>query len=61
MANTAAGDMGAALVWLDNPWDMIVAIGLFGFGLFSLIEARYRILHDVSVQNIGQRVKSRFT
>ena len=56
-----AGGMDAALAWLDSPWDMIVAIGLFGFGIFSLIEARYRILHDVPVQNIGQRVKSKFT
>jgi hypothetical protein len=36
---------------------MIVAIGLFGFGIFSLIEARYRILHDVPVDGIGQRMK----
>lgn len=54
-----AGDMGAALSWLDSPWDLIVAAGLFAFGLFSLIEARYRILHDVPVESIGQRVKSK--
>ena len=54
-----AGGMGAALSWLDSPWDLIVAAGLFAFGLFSLIEARYRILHDVPVESIGQRVKSK--
>lgn len=54
-----AGGMDAALAWLDSPWDMIVAIGLFGFGVFSLIEARYRILHDVPVEGIGQRVKAK--
>lgn len=44
-----AGGMRDALRWLDNPWDMVVAVGLLGFGLFSLIEARYRILADVPV------------
>lgn len=53
-----AGGMDSALVWLDSPWDTIVAIGLFGFGIFSLIEARYRILHDVPVSGIGQRMKA---
>lgn len=56
-----AGDMAAALSWLNNPWDLIVAAGLFAFGLFSLIEARYRVLHDVPVDSIGQRVKSKLT
>lgn len=54
-----AGGMDAALAWLGNPWDMIVAVGLFGFGIFSLIEARYRILHDVPVGGIGQRMKAK--
>lgn len=54
-----AGDMADALMWLNSPWDLIVAFGLLGFGLFSLIEARYRILHDVPVQGIGQRVRSK--
>jgi Domain of Unknown Function (DUF1206) len=54
-----AGGMDAALAWLDSPWDMIVAIGLFGFGVFSLIEARYRVLHDVPADSIGQRVKAK--
>lgn len=56
-----AGDMSAALAWLDYPWDLLVAAGLFAFGVFSFIEARYRKLHDVPVQGIGQRVKSKFT
>lgn len=53
-----AGDMAAALSWLDSPWDMLVAVGLFGFGVFSLIEACYRILRDVPVQTIGQSIKA---
>lgn len=56
-----AGDMSAALAWLDKPWDVIVAAGFFAFGLFSLIEARYRILHAVPVQTLGQRIKAKFT
>jgi fructose-specific phosphotransferase system IIC component len=56
-----AGDMSAALAWLDNPWDVIVAIGFLAFGLFSLIEARYRILHAVPVESLGQKIKAKFT
>ena len=54
-----AGGMAEALSWLDNPWDTIVAFGLLAFGLFSLIEARYRVLHDVPVGDIGQRVRAK--
>lgn len=50
-----AGGMDEALSWLNDPWDSIVAVGLLAFGLFSLIEARYRILRDVPVGNIGHR------
>lgn len=55
-----AGGMADALSWLNSPWDFIVAAGLFGFGLFSLIEARYRVLHDVPVEGIGRRVSAKF-
>lgn len=54
-----AGGMAEALKWLTSPWDIIVAAGLFAFGLFSLIEARYRIIHDVPVQIIGSQVKAK--
>ena len=53
-----AGGMAEALSWLTNPWDVIVALGLLAFGLFSLIEARFRVLHDVPVGSIGARVRS---
>ncbi|MCW2363232.1 MULTISPECIES: DUF1206 domain-containing protein [Sphingobium] len=43
-----AGGMSDALAWLTNPWDILIAIGLLGFGMFSLIEARYRRLQTVS-------------
>ncbi|MFL9841376.1 DUF1206 domain-containing protein [Sphingomonas sp. ST-64] len=44
-----AGGMAQALAWLESPVDLLVAAGLFGFGLFSLIEARFRVLRDVRV------------
>lgn len=53
-----AGGMDEALSWLANPFDLIIAVGLLGFGIFGLIEARYRVLHDVSVDGIAQRVTS---
>ena len=42
-----AGGFEQALSWLSEPWNMIVALGLFGFGLYSLVEARFRVLHGV--------------
>lgn len=54
-----AGGMAEALRWLTNPWDIIVAAGLLAFGLFSLIEARYRKLHRVPVENMGAQIKSK--
>lgn len=54
-----AGGMAEALRWLTSPWDMIVGAGLLAFGLFSLIEARYRILHQVPVGNMGAQIKSK--
>lgn len=52
-ANGDAG-IGAALAWLSNPWDTVVAVGLFAFGLYCLIEARFRIIHDVPVRQIAE-------
>ena len=51
-----AGGMAEAISWLTSPWDIIIALGLLGFGLFSLIEARFRVLHDVPVDGIVHRV-----
>lgn len=50
----SAGGMEQALAWLDQPWDQLVAVGLFCFGLFSLVEARFRIIHDVPVDDIAR-------
>ncbi|WP_230480842.1 DUF1206 domain-containing protein [Sphingomonas sp. Leaf21] len=56
-----AGDVGGmayVLAWLTNPFDLIVGAGLLGFGLFSLIEARFRVLHDVPVDSVVRRATS---
>ena len=54
-----AGGMAQALSWLTSPADIIIAVGLFGFGVFSLIEARYRMLHNVAVGDLARRATRR--
>ena len=54
-----AGGMEEALAWLTNPWDLVVAIGLLMFGLFSLIEARYRVIHSVPVDGLAHQARSK--
>jgi len=54
-----AGGTAQALTWLDNPFDIVVASGLLAFGVFGLIEARYRVLQDVPAEQLLQRAKSR--
>lgn len=44
-----AGGMQEALRWLSSPTNMIVAAGLALFGIFSLIEARYRSIEAPQV------------
>lgn len=53
-----AGGMAEAIAWLTPPWDTLVAIGLLLFGLYSLIEARFRVLHDVPVEGMAQKARS---
>jgi hypothetical protein len=54
-----AGGMEEALTWLSPPWDAMVAIGFILFGLYSLIEARYRVLNDVPVDGIASKARSK--
>lgn len=54
-----AGGMEQALTWLSSPWDVIVAIGLLMFGLFSLVEARFRIIHDVPVEGAARHARAK--
>ena len=51
---TSEGGIGQALAWLEDPWDRLVALGLLAFGLYSMIEARFRILHGVPVRAIAE-------
>ncbi len=48
-----AGGMEEALRWLDSPIDLAVAAGLLLFGLFSLVEARFRVIHDVPLDEVA--------
>lgn len=50
-----AGGIAHALSWLTHPFNLIVGAGLSAFGLFSLVEARYRRLHDVPVDGAVRR------
>ncbi len=54
-----AGGTAQALSWLDNPFDIVVASGLLAFGVFGLIEARYRVLQEVPVERLVQRARNR--
>lgn len=54
-----AGGMAEALAWLTPPWDVLVAVGLLLFGLYSLIEARFRVLHDVPVKAMAREARSK--
>ena len=51
-----AGGMEEALRWLDSPVDMLVAGGLLLFGLFSMVEARFRIIHEVPLDEAARVV-----
>lgn len=51
-----AGGMERALDILSGPAQFAVAAGLMLFGVFSLIEARYRRLHEPDVDELKQEV-----
>jgi hypothetical protein len=53
---TETGGMAEALAWLDSPWDLTTALGLLCFGLFSFVEARFRVLRDVPVDQLARKV-----
>ena len=52
-----AGGMEEALRWLGSPVDLAVAAGLLLFGLFSLVEARFRMIHDVPLDQVADAVR----
>ncbi len=52
-----SGGMEQALEWLDRPTSILVGIGLAMFGVFSLVEARYRTIHSPDVRGeIGDKI-----
>ncbi len=52
-----AGGIDAALAWLVSPWDGLVALGLLLFGLFCLVESRYRVIREVDLDDIKDKVE----
>lgn len=52
---SGTGGMARVLGWLTHPFDLIVGAGLLGFGLFSLVEARFRRLHDVPIDAVTRK------
>ena len=54
---SAAGGMEEAIRWLESPVDLAVAAGLLLFGLFSIIEARFRIIHDVPLDKVADAAR----
>ncbi len=44
-----SGGIGEALSWLSPTTSLAVAIGLAFFGIFSIVEARYRTIHSPDV------------
>lgn len=51
-----AGGMQDAIAWLSSPVNLLVAVGLALFGLFSLVEARFRQIHAPPVDGIAENV-----
>jgi hypothetical protein len=49
-----AGGIQEALRWLDSPVDFLVAAGLLLFGLFSILEARFRVIHQVPLDTVAR-------
>jgi hypothetical protein len=56
---SAAGGMDQALRWLEGPVELAVAAGLFLFGLFCLVEARFRRIHDVPLDAVADAIDPR--
>ena len=57
--STEAGGMEQALDLLSGPLLYAVAGGLMLFGLFSIVEARYRRIHEPPIDQIKQGVKEK--
>lgn len=56
---TEAGNLESALDILRGPYLTPIAAGLILFGLFSLVEARYRRIHRPPVDGIERQVREK--
>lgn len=54
-----AGGLAEALDFLSPPVELAIAAGLILFGLFSLVEARFRRIHRPPVERVGQEVREK--
>lgn len=54
-----AGGLEQALDWLRGPAEYAVALGLLLFGLYSIVEARYRSIHKPPVEHIKRKVREK--
>lgn len=54
-----AGGLEQALDALRGPLEVPVAAGLFVFGLYSLVEARYRSIHKPPTEHIKRKVQEK--
>lgn len=45
------------LAWLASPMNLVVAAGLFLFGVYSLVEARYRRIHLPDIDRLAAEVR----
>jgi hypothetical protein len=56
-----AGGLEQALDMLRGPWEYAVAAGLMLFGIYSIIEARYRSIHRPPVEKVTEKVSAEVT
>lgn len=56
---TEAGNLESALDILRGPYLIPIAAGLLLFGLFSLVEARYRRIHRPPVAQVEQQLREK--
>jgi hypothetical protein len=58
---TEAGNLESALDILRGPYLTPIAAGLLLFGLFSLVEARFRRIHRPPVERVKRQVRDKMT
>ena len=56
-----AGGMEQALEWLSSPVNYIIAGGLLLFGIYALVEARYRRIHTPHAADVKRQLPDAVT